>query len=643
MKNWKIKTKLLFALCGILLFTTVLEIISIRQTIVINNKYKQSINSNVLPMKNLMDVIIAFTNVRKTARGFAGRVIADRTQLKVQKEKLQKRIDAMSEQTDVLIQILTEAESDERMLQLAIKIQKEYKDIFKPKIMNMIELVESGQGNLTEVIKTFDLAKEITEQIYADILELYELNISNINYTVEQNTELVNNEILLSVIIIIITLIIITFFSFMLSKSISQPMKQASEIASNIVKGDTNVNFTVDSKDEIGTLMNSVKEMLGSVVYYDTQNQERKRYILNEIDKLLENILKISKGDIAFNLTAEPPNEWTQWDYENFSIIAENLSLIQDKIHWYDSILNSFSDVLISVTDLNKKIIYINRASQITIGTTNEKAKGRYCCDVLHMSNCSNHKVGSAKCAIEHLKEGKGKVLVNIGEFVFSSTAYRMIDRHNNHIGYIKVMKDITEATDIEEYGKRAVKRLATNIQRLSRGNTNFNFDVELPNEHTQKEYDNFGEIAANLEMVRVAIKHLQEDTIFLADATDLGNVELRANVTKHSGDFKQIVIAMNHIVDNYQILTTQITNIIRSIDEDAFMIYGTLVGLEDTLFNDNLLQNTDIKNSIEKIYSITKKHQVGAASDKTVKQILGKMQEVSEIIKTLANIVKYL
>ena len=66
---------------------------------------------------------------------------------------------------------------------------------------------------------------------------------------------------ILALIISIISLIIM----IRMSNSIIKPIEIASDIAEKIAKGDINIEFNYDSKDEMGKLLQSMKKMSGVI------------------------------------------------------------------------------------------------------------------------------------------------------------------------------------------------------------------------------------------------------------------------------------------------------------------------------------------------------------------------------------------
>jgi len=83
----------------------------------------------------------------------------------------------------------------------------------------------------------------------------------------------VRNQILLFSGIIVIIMI---FFSSFISKSIIFPIRQLTEVAEGISKGDMDVKWVIKSKDEIGDLSESFERMLAAIKFYKEERDEKK-------------------------------------------------------------------------------------------------------------------------------------------------------------------------------------------------------------------------------------------------------------------------------------------------------------------------------------------------------------------------------
>ena len=127
--------------------------------------------------------------------------------------------------------------------------------------------------------------------------------------------------------------------------------------------------------------------------------------------------------------------------------LQEEEKMFEEKAHWYESLLDAFYSTPISVTDMDKKITFLNKAALTILQTKREDVLGKYCGDVWGVDICKDE-----RCGIEHLKCGKGKSVFQVDDQVFTTLASYIKDINGNKIGHVEVVENITEVTrDIEE------------------------------------------------------------------------------------------------------------------------------------------------------------------------------------------------
>ncbi len=82
----------------------------------------------------------------------------------------------------------------------------------------------------------------------------------------------------------------------------------------------------------------------------------------------------------------------------------------------------------------------------------------------------------------------------------------------------------------------------ASYVARISRG--------EIPALITETYHGDFNEIKRNLNTCIQAVNHLVEDSALLAQAAKEGRIQVRADETKHTGDFRQVIAGVNQTLD---------------------------------------------------------------------------------------------
>ncbi|WP_305076184.1 methyl-accepting chemotaxis protein [Methylophilus sp. 13] len=82
----------------------------------------------------------------------------------------------------------------------------------------------------------------------------------------------------------------------------------------------------------------------------------------------------------------------------------------------------------------------------------------------------------------------------------------------------------------------------ASYVARISRG--------EIPALITETYHGDFNEIKRNLNTCIQAVNHLVEDSALLAQAAKEGRIQVRADETKHTGDFRKVIAGVNQTLD---------------------------------------------------------------------------------------------
>jgi PAS domain S-box-containing protein len=111
----------------------------------------------------------------------------------------------------------------------------------------------------------------------------------------------------------------------------------------------------------------------------------------------------------------------------------------KEQANWYETMLDSFDETPISVTDLDRNVTFINDAGLRILGKTREEVVGKPCAAVWNTDIC-----GNSKCGIECL--GKGSSIFKAGGEIFSTRASHMKDLNGNIIGYVEVVSNITQS-----------------------------------------------------------------------------------------------------------------------------------------------------------------------------------------------------
>ena len=305
MKNLKIRTKLLatFMLVIILFIGTVA--IAIYGLQANANKYSEFYNveykvtNNIMSMRRGLQIIVkdlAFITIE-----------SDESKKECYQDELQTELTALEENAYWLFENFTGdsqlLDSFSDSIQKAMELQENIINTSKTDNLEAQRiLLEEYQPLVQEAVNTLIQISAVEEKTAED----------NFLSTVDMQELLVAAQIGMAVVALIITILLSTY----LTRSITKPLRQLETAADKIVNGNFDISVTYESKDELGSLTKSFKNMtfiLETVISdasrllsemadgnFDVRTNAEERYVGN-LQSLLLSIRKLNK-DLSITL-----------------------------------------------------------------------------------------------------------------------------------------------------------------------------------------------------------------------------------------------------------------------------------------------------------------------------------------------------
>ena len=305
MKNLKIRTKLLatFMLVIILFIGTVA--IAIYGLQANANKYSEFYNveykvtNNIMSMRRGLQIIVkdlAFITIE-----------SDESKKESYQDELQTELTALEENAYWLFENFTGdsqlLDSFSDSIQKAMELQENIINTSKTDNLEAQRiLLEEYQPLVQEAVNTLIQISAVEEKTAED----------NFLSTVDMQELLVAAQIGMAVVALIITILLSTY----LTRSITKPLRQLETAADKIVNGNFDISVTYESKDELGSLTKSFKNMtfiLETVISdasrllsemadgnFDVRTNAEERYVGN-LQSLLLSIRKLNK-DLSITL-----------------------------------------------------------------------------------------------------------------------------------------------------------------------------------------------------------------------------------------------------------------------------------------------------------------------------------------------------
>ena len=128
---------------------------------------------------------------------------------------------------------------------------------------------------------------------------------------------------------------------------VSKPLKRTASVAAAFASGNLDESLNINTHDEIGLLSNTldkeVRQAFKTIEKNRVISEQQSRYSAEQVDKLVVNLEKLSRGKLTCNMTVSEPDENTQESYELFTRISDSLSLTVRTIGGY---IHEITDVL---------------------------------------------------------------------------------------------------------------------------------------------------------------------------------------------------------------------------------------------------------------------------------------------------------
>ena len=219
------------------------------------------------------------------------------------------------------------------------------------------------------------------------------------------------------------------------------------------------------------------------------------------------------------------------------------LDTVVEKIYWYEALLDSIPWPL-SVTDMNMQWTFVNKPVEDMLKIKRTEVLGKHC------SNWGAGICNTPKCGVDGLRRGILQTTFEQIGMNFQVDTMYITNAKGERVGHIEVVQDITKASHITDYQKEAVRVIAGSLMQLAKGDLNLNLTLADGDQFTEDVRANFLEIAESINQVRQAVGALITDANMLSKAGVEGQLAVRADVTKHQGDYRTIIEGVNETLD---------------------------------------------------------------------------------------------
>lgn len=167
---------------------------------------------------------------------------------------------------------IAESEKEKAIIPEYEKARAEWIEISRRVVDGRI--ADTRQGRREALDLSLGLASEKFEEMRNYLDQLQEISLEMAEQLTEEAAETYKTTILELIFILIAGIIIGIFFTWIISRAITRPLVKGVEVANRLASGDLTMDVAVHGRDEVGQLMDAMKNMVKSLrnVVMDVKN-----------------------------------------------------------------------------------------------------------------------------------------------------------------------------------------------------------------------------------------------------------------------------------------------------------------------------------------------------------------------------------
>lgn len=205
---------------------------------------------------------------------------------------------------------------------------------------------------------------ELSNNMMWDIKGSSDVGLDKVVYMGENTNSIIKNEKFVMSLSIIVVIILGSALVYLLTNSITRPIKKSINLANYLAEGDLNQSIEIDSKDEVGDLshaLNQVTQNFKDIINNLAENSK----IIDESSQILNNSAsEISDGTRQQAAAAEEVSSSMEEMYANIQQSADNArqteSISQASVVEINKSKNSFHMATESLKNITDKVTVIN-------------------------------------------------------------------------------------------------------------------------------------------------------------------------------------------------------------------------------------------------------------------------------------------
>jgi len=521
--NLKISVKLLTGFIIVALVAAVIGFLGISKINTVNENDIFMYEKMTVAIAKIGDLSVTIQRLRVASRDII--VHSDPEKIKKQYELITKYKESVSLLTEDLRKLLT-TDKQKELFEKYVNSKGGY----TPYLDQMSQLALQGKDSDAWAIMYEGIALKFVQDEVQAITDLSAMLANDAKALAANNSAITASAVSTMQIMIGIGMLIAIGFGIVITRMISKPVTQLSNIADRLAIGDVDVVIEPKTKDEIGNLERSFAAMISNI---------------KEQAHAAE---KISDGDLNIEVKVKSEKDVLNNSFVNVistlkDLVAETTLLSNSAVDGklaargnpakfkggYKDIVNGINNTLDAVIGpLNVAAEYVDRIAK---GDIPNKITDNYKGDFNEIKNNLNGCIDAINAmADDAITLGKsaieGKLAVRADAGKHMGDFRKIIQGFNNTLDSV-----IGPLNVAAEY-----------VDRIAKG--------DIPQKIADNYAGDFNEIKNNLNMCIDAITLLISDVNMLSKSAVEGKLAARADGNKHQGDFRKIVMGVNSTLD---------------------------------------------------------------------------------------------
>ncbi len=210
------------------------------------------------------------------------------------------------------------------------------------------------------------------------------------------------------------------------------------------------------------------------------------------------------------------------------------------------------------IMDRDFTVQYMNNAGAAVGGRSPEQVVGAKCYDFFKTEDCRTDKCACGQ-AMSLERQSASETVARPGQGLAYDISYIGVpirDRAGKVSGAFEVITDETErktaarlAGKVADYQAAEIRKLVDGLGRLAKGDTGFSIRAAEGDADTAQVRETYETLTEALNTCVAAVNALVADTDGLARAAVDGRLTVRADASRHNGDFRKIVEGVNRTI----------------------------------------------------------------------------------------------